>query len=234
MSASLCGQQWFLSFADHFGQKNSHRFLLAQPSCFEFPRVTFVPFLSQKAIDYVKMDVEYNEWEVFETLMKGNVLHRVKQFGFEIHSEELFGVSMDTNGQICKEGSRMFKRACTCEHFLHGFVVHPCLHCVVYVGEYVFVVSMWNFEGQGFLFMSAHSLCASCIVRRAIHSFQGRHAQAAHFKKYYKYLKELQKLGFRKWYLHQNPFGIFVSKHTNIERHCCYELVYLNINFLNR
>ena len=39
----------------------------------------------QKTIDYLKMDVEDNEWAAMEAMFNSDILYRVKQFGLEIH-----------------------------------------------------------------------------------------------------------------------------------------------------
>ena len=41
----------------------------------------------QKTIDYLKMDIEYSEWESLETIIKDGSLEKVKQLGIEIHKE---------------------------------------------------------------------------------------------------------------------------------------------------
>jgi len=56
---------------------------------------SFVQFLndSDKVIDYLKIDVEYAEWDSLETVLRDNpvnkVLSQVKQLGIEIHTIEL-------------------------------------------------------------------------------------------------------------------------------------------------
>ena len=44
----------------------------------------------QRIIDYLKMDIEYSEWDSLATALKENVLRRVKQFGIETHTKEVF------------------------------------------------------------------------------------------------------------------------------------------------
>ena len=45
-------------------------------------------------------------------------------------------------------------------------------------------------------------------------------------------LLEIEKLGFRRFYYHYNPFGKYLSVRSGKQRTCCYELSYVNINFL--
>ncbi len=56
----------------------------------------------QKVVDYLKFDIEYSEWEVLETIYDQDVLHRVKQIGFEVHTIEIFHlpVGSPTNLQV--------------------------------------------------------------------------------------------------------------------------------------
>lgn len=44
----------------------------------------------QATIDYLKIDIEYFEWEALEAALKDGSLGNVKQLGFEIHTDELF------------------------------------------------------------------------------------------------------------------------------------------------
>ena len=45
-------------------------------------------------------------------------------------------------------------------------------------------------------------------------------------------LIEIENLGFRKFSTHYNKYGIYNSVRTGIDRTCCMELVYVNLNFL--
>ena len=45
-------------------------------------------------------------------------------------------------------------------------------------------------------------------------------------------LYDLETLGFRKYRFHYNPWGKYKSTYTNKNRTCCYEVSYININFL--
>ncbi|PVD36343.1 hypothetical protein C0Q70_03322 [Pomacea canaliculata] len=49
--------------------------------------------LKDKIISYVKIDIEYSEWEVLKSIYQEMSLHNVRQFGFEMHSRELFHAS---------------------------------------------------------------------------------------------------------------------------------------------
>ncbi|XP_064596278.1 uncharacterized protein LOC135462903 [Liolophura sinensis] len=46
--------------------------------------------LTEKAIDYLKFDIEYSEWSALETMATDGSLENVRQIGFEIHTPELF------------------------------------------------------------------------------------------------------------------------------------------------
>ena len=48
----------------------------------------------------------------------------------------------------------------------------------------------------------------------------------------YDLLYQIEKLGFRKFYNHFNPYGRYTSPRTGKERSCCYEMYYVNINYL--
>ena len=45
-------------------------------------------------------------------------------------------------------------------------------------------------------------------------------------------LLEIERIGFRRFHYHRNPAGRYYSKLTGIERSCCFELFYINTNFL--
>ncbi len=47
--------------------------------------------LFQKVIDYLKIDIEFNEWECFREMLENRTLQNVKQLGFEIHTSNLVG-----------------------------------------------------------------------------------------------------------------------------------------------
>ena len=113
----------------------------------------FCIFFLQATIDYLKIDIEYNEWDSFQAMFDENSLKNVKQFAFEIHTNELHN-----------------KQTSTVEHFVS----------------------------------------------------------------YYKTLRKLELLGFRKWLHHSNPFGRYQSTRTGKQQTCCYELYYVNTNFMKR
>ena len=52
------------------------------------------------------------------------------------------------------------------------------------------------------------------------------------FFDHYKTLKRLESFGFRRWYWHFNFYGTYMYKDR--ARTCCYELVYINVNFLSK
>ena len=45
---------------------------------------------NQATIDYLKIDIEYYEWEALETALQDGSLRNVKQLGIEVHTDELF------------------------------------------------------------------------------------------------------------------------------------------------
>lgn len=40
----------------------------------------------QRVIDFLKVDVEYSEWEAFDTALKDGSFTKVKQLAFELHT----------------------------------------------------------------------------------------------------------------------------------------------------
>ena len=47
-------------------------------------------------------------------------------------------------------------------------------------------------------------------------------------------LNGLHEVGFRRWYWHSNPLGVKFKSHSEVETlNCCYEVAYININYLN-
>ena len=55
--------------------------------------VSLNTFYLQTVINYLKIDIEYSEWRVLESIFTERSLENVKQLGFEAHSKELFHVS---------------------------------------------------------------------------------------------------------------------------------------------
>jgi len=45
-------------------------------------------------------------------------------------------------------------------------------------------------------------------------------------------LSQLELIGFRKWYRHINPWGFFPAHGRTKNLPCCYELTYINMNFV--
>jgi hypothetical protein len=111
---------------------------------------------TSKVIDYLKIDVEYSEWDALETALRDNPVNHVldftKQLGLEIHTHELYG--QVSTLQLYIKFSRIFR--------------------------------------------------------------------------------ELQALGFLRWDTHTNPTGKYVSKHCQKQMHCCFEIIFININYLLR
>ncbi|XP_055872914.1 uncharacterized protein LOC106063978 isoform X1 [Biomphalaria glabrata] len=116
-----------------------------------------------KTIDYVKMDIEYSEWDVLRQVVRDGALKNVKQLAFEIHTPELF--------RIYKEKGKSFPER---------------------LGE----------------------------------------KDRADFVVMLETLRSLETLGFRKFNYRLNPFGNYDSPYSSKVRSCCYDLHYINTNFL--
>jgi len=106
--------------------------------------------VEQKIINYLKLDVEYNEWAALETMLTDNILVNVKQFAIEIHTREL----------------------------------------------------------------------------------NDERSSAVDLHRYWDILHRLETVGFRKWYWHFNTWGFFPNRDSSRYISCCYELVYINANYL--
>lgn len=50
--------------------------------------------------------------------------------------------------------------------------------------------------------------------------------------RYWKILHGLEMIGFRRWYWHFNLWGFFPSRTLEKYLSCCYEIVYININYI--
>lgn len=104
-----------------------------------------------RVIDYLKIDVESNEWDALEEILShGKILSHVKQLAIEIHTKELNKI------QSTKED----------------------------------------------------------------------------LYRYWTILHGLEVAGFRRWYWHFNLWGFFPSRTLEKYLSCCYETIYININFL--
>ena len=62
----------------------------------------------------------------------------------------------------------------------------------------------------------------------------GRPTTVGEFVQYFNTLKTLENLGFLKWRNHFNHFGVYTSVRTQERRTCCYELNYINSQYLQR
>ena len=103
-------------------------------------------------MDYLKIDIEYWEWDSLETALKDGSLKNVKQLGIEFHRDEL-----------------MYQKT----------------------------------------------------------SFR-------HYIKYFNVFQGLRNAGFYKWFYRLNPLSMAMySIDMGGRIDCCYEFVYLNLNFLN-
>jgi len=99
----------------------------------------------------LKLDVESGEWGVLETMLKEQMLDRVKQLAIEIHTFEIFKLNSSSMDD---------------------------------------------------------------------------------FVRYSSILNQLEVIGFRKWHWNFNLFGMFPARDGSKYLSCCYELAYININFL--
>lgn len=118
--------------------------------------------VSQVPVDYVKIDVEYMEWEILKQTLTDGSLKLVKQLGFEIHTP----------------------------HFLqHDEAENKTVKCGAGTDRLTF-----------------------------IHMFETLH--------------QIEISGFKKFNYRKNPFGNYISPYTGKERSCCYELHYINTEFL--
>ena len=115
-------------------------------------------FFSQTVIDYVKFDVEFDEWRVLLNIIHEGALVNVKQIGFEIHTMEFY-----------------------------RYLNNPRLKTDTGQADYV---NMYNI------------------------------------------LKQLERANFRQFNYRLNPFGEFKSPTSDKKRSCCYELHYINMNFV--
>jgi hypothetical protein len=104
----------------------------------------------QEIIDYLKLDVESDEWDALEAMLEDAVLGRVKQLAVEIHTREL----------------------------------------------------------------------------------QEEKSTVLDLHRYWRILHRLEEIGFRKWYWHFNTWGFFPNRDGSKYISCCYELVYINVNYL--
>ncbi|OWF37111.1 methyltransferase-like protein 24 [Mizuhopecten yessoensis] len=109
-------------------------------------------------IDYLKFDIEYDEWTVLQALHEEGSLWNVKQIGFEIHTNELFR-------------QKDLPLRTTTKH------------------DYI---------------------------------------------RMYKILQTLDRMNFKQFNYRLNPFGMFKSKVTNITRSCCYDIHFMNMNFVKK
>lgn len=111
---------------------------------------------SKAIIDYLKMDVEFDEWKALQNMLTSNVLRQVKQLAVEIH---LF---MPTD---------------------------------VPINETPNIRKLLEFSAI---------------------------------------LEQLEEQGFRRWHWIMNQYPTSVYKVSNGLRSCCYELIYINANFLEK
>ncbi|KAJ8308307.1 hypothetical protein KUTeg_013181 [Tegillarca granosa] len=60
---------------------------------------TLTKLILPRKIDYVKFDIEYNEWAVLQAIFEEGSLESVKQLGFEIHINEKFNYRLNPFGE---------------------------------------------------------------------------------------------------------------------------------------
>ena len=72
----------------------------------------------QAVIDYLKMDIESSEWDAFETMFTENILPRVKQLAFEIHTQEAGtrGSNPERSSSTVKDLARYWRILAHLEH----------------------------------------------------------------------------------------------------------------------
>ena len=46
-------------------------------------------YMFQAILDYLKIDIEYSEWDAFNTALSENIFPRVKHLGLEVHTLEV-------------------------------------------------------------------------------------------------------------------------------------------------
>ena len=64
-----------------------------------------------------------------------------------------------------------------------------------------------------------------------IHTMSTSRTPAMTFFEHWWTLTRLESFGFRRWYWHFNFYGTYV--YHGRARSCCYELVYINVNFMS-
>ena len=57
-------------------------------------------------------------------------------------------------------------------------------------------------------------------------------SSSSDFYHYYEILRHLELVGFKKWYWHFNTWGFYPNKDGSRYLSCCYELVYINTNYI--
>jgi len=65
-----------------------------------------------------------------------------------------------------------------------------------------------------------------------IHTMSMASTTVKTFFEHWKTLKRLETFGFRRWYWHFNFYGAYIYRGR--ARSCCYELVYINVNFMSK
>ncbi|XP_059153097.1 probable methyltransferase-like protein 24 isoform X2 [Physella acuta] len=116
-------------------------------------------------VDYVKMDIEFSEWEVLRQAVRDNSLKYVKQLAFEIHTPEMY---------------RIFK------------------------------------------------------LKKNPPPPRTQQNDKSDFLRMFDTLKALEELGFKKFNYRLNPFGEYTSVYSRKVRSCCYDLHFINVNFLSK
>ena len=89
---------------------------------------------------------------------------------------------------------------------------------------------------EGSEWSALESMFSSGILQRVkqlaveIHIYPNGLTDPKTFYSKWKVLRRLELLGFRHWYWHFNFYGAY--RFQNKTRTCCYELVYVNTNFI--
>lgn len=113
-------------------------------------------------IDFLKIDIEGDEWDSLHAAFIQNALKNVKQLALEVHTDELVPSFEAASGRT-----------------------------------------------------------------------SGKPTSPGRYKKFVKVMEALERAHFFKWRSQPNPTSSFRSPNTSKKRTCCYDLNYINLNFIN-
>ena len=60
----------------------------------------------------------------------------------------------------------------------------------------------------------------------------GRATDEQHFRRMWSTLADIEFLGVRRYWVHPNPAGHYISLRTGLSKTCCYDMGYINVRFL--